>query len=228
VKAEPDAPLTETERAFIDKQSMYPSLHQGLLSSQAQVFKLTLDRAVPLPMGSGVCSGQRVGNGCLVKGCDFGYNRSRGIIIKASQAKVIGNTITHGWMAAVLVAPEFFYWHEAASSSDVQIEGNSIIGCRCPAIEVVATGGGGKLLPSGAHRNITISRNTIAQSVWPNIHVTSTDGLVIENNRLTPTEPERFVPPLPARLDWGTNPPAAILIESCDQPKVQSSPAKRR
>jgi len=105
VRAEPDAPLTETERAFIEKLQMDASIHQRLLSSQARVFKLTLDRAVPLPMGSGVCSGNRVGNGCLVTDCDFGYNRSRGIIIKASRAKVIANRITHSWMAAVLVAP---------------------------------------------------------------------------------------------------------------------------
>jgi urease beta subunit len=228
VKAEPDAPLTETEWAFIEKSQMDASLHQRLLSSQARVFKLTLDRAVPLPMGSGVCSGNRVGNGCLVTDCDFGFNRSRGIIIKASRAKVIANRISHSWMTAVLVAPEFFWWHEAASSSDVLIEGNGILGCRCPAIEVVAPGANGQPLPSGAHRNITIRRNTIAQSVWPNIRVTSTDGLVILGNRLTPAEPERFVPPLPARWDWGTNPPAAILTESCDQTKVQSSLAKRR
>jgi hypothetical protein len=125
----------------------------------------------------------------------------------------------------VLVTPEFFWWHEAASSSDVLIEGNAIVGCRCPAIEVIAPGANGQPLASGAHRNITIRRNTIAQSVWPNIRVTSTDDLVVQGNRLTPVEPERFVPPLPARWNWGTNPPAAILIESCDQPKVQSSPA---
>lgn len=223
VKAEPDAPLSETERAFIEKLHMDASLHQRLLSTQARVFKLTLDRPVPLPLGSGVCSGNRVGNGCRVEGCDFGYNRSRGILIKASHARVIGNTITHSWMAAVLVAPELFWWHEAASSSDVLIEGNTITGCRCPAIEVAAQGGNGKPLASGAHRDITITGNTIAQSVWPNIRAASTDGLVIRRNRLTPVEPERFVPPLPARWDWGTNLPAPILVESCNHPKVQSA-----
>ena len=228
MKIEPDGPMNGAERAFIQKSPMDASLHQRLLSDQARFFKLTLDRAVSLPIGSGICSGNRVGNGCLVKGCDFGYNRSRGILIKASRAKVIGNTIAHSWMAAVLVTPEFFWWHEAASSSDVLIEGNTIVGCRTPAIEVVAPDANGQPLPSGAHRNITIRRNTIAQSVWPNIRATSTDGLVIQKNRLTPSEPEQFVPPLPARWDWGTNRPAAILIECCDQPKVQSSPAQRR
>ena len=129
-----------------------------------------------------------------MKSYDFGYNRSRGIIIKASRVKVIGNTIIRSWMTAVLVAPEFFWWYETASSSDVLIEGNAIVGCRYPGIEVVATGGNGKPLPSGAHRNITIRGNTIAQSVWPNIRATSTDGLAIQNNRLTPVGPEPFAP----------------------------------
>ncbi len=226
VKIEPDAPLTEAEHAFIAGWNMDASLHRSLLSTQSRVFKVTLDRAVPLPMGSGVCSGNRVGNGCLVKGCDFGYNRSRGIIIKASRAKVIGNTLTHNWMTAVLVAPEFPWWHEAACASDVLIEGSKIVGCRYPAIEVVAVGGNDKPLPSGAHRDITISRNSITQSVWPNIRVTSTDQLVIKKNRLTPADPAQFVPPIPAHWDWGTNPPTPILIESCDHAKVQSWPAR--
>jgi hypothetical protein len=226
VRIELDTPLTDTERAFIACLQMDTSLHQRLLSTQARVFKVALDRAIPLPMGSGVCSGNRVGNGCVVKGCDFGYNRSRGIIIKGSHAQVIGNTITHGWMTAVLVAPEFPWWHEAASGNDVLVEGNKIVGCRAPPIEVTAIGGNGKPLPSGAHRNITISRNTISQSVWPNIRVTSTEGLVIKKNRLTPADPKRFVPPLTTRWDWGTNQPVAILMERCAQPEVQSLTSK--
>ena len=79
---------------------------------------------------TGVCSGRRVRNGFLVKDCDFGHNRSRGILIKASRGQVVGNRISHGWMAAVLVAPEF-WWLEAASSSDVEIRDNVIVGCLC-------------------------------------------------------------------------------------------------
>ena len=227
VKAEPDGPLTDAERAFIVRLQMDASLHERLLSTQACVFRLTLDRAVRLEMGSGVCSGKRVGNGCVVRGCDFGPNRSRGIIIKASQARIVDNKITGAWMTAILVAPEFFWWHEAACSSDVVIENNSITGCRAPAIEAVAMGGDGKPLPGGAHRNITISGNTIAQSVWPNIHATSTDGLVIRNNRVGPADQGEFAPPLPERWNWGTNSPAAMVVELCDRPVVQEMPAAR-
>ena len=221
VKIEPDAPITEAEKEFIRKLSLLDRHKERLLGGQAAFFKLTLDRAVPLAMGSAVCSGKRVGNDFLVKDCDFGHNRSRGILIKASRGQVIGNKISHGWMAAVLVAPEF-WWMEAASSSDVEIRNNVIVGCRRPAIEIIAPGGNGKPLPSGAHRNIVIAGNTITESAWPNIYVTSTERLVITGNRLTTAAPREFVPPLARPWTWGTNAPSSIVAELCERAIVES------
>lgn len=223
VKVEPDAPVTEPEKEFIRKLSLLDRHKERLLGGQAAFFKLTLDRAVPLAMGSAVCSGNRVGNGFLVKDCDFGHNRSRGILIKGSRGKVIGNKISHGWMAAVLVAPEF-WWMEAASSSDVEIRDNVIVGCRRPAIEIIAPGGNGKPLPSGAHRNIVIAGNKIAESAWPNIHATSTERLAIQGNHLTPAAPRAFVPPLARPWTWGTNIPSPIVTELCEGAVVESPP----
>lgn len=181
VRAEPDAPITETEKDFVRRLRMHEEHRQRLLAGDAKFFTLTLDREVPLPEGSAVCSGNRVGNGFAVKDCDFGYNRSRGILIKASRGEVAGNRITHGWMAAVLVSPEF-WWFEAASASDVVIRDNIITGCRRTAIEVVAPGGDGRPLPAGAHRNITITGNRVTGSPWPALRVTSTAGLRIRDN----------------------------------------------
>jgi hypothetical protein len=213
-KIEPDAPLSDTEKAFFQKVDLHPDMKHRLVTGQAACYKVTLDRPVELPRGSAVCSGNRVGNGFVVKDCDFGYNRSRGILIKASRGQVIGNKIAHGWMAAVLVSPEY-WWSEAASSSDVVISGNVISGCRRAAIEIVAPGGDGHPLPAGAHRNISIVGNTIAASAWPNIFVTSTEGLIVKDNRLTPAEPKTFVPPLAWRWDWKQAAPAAIVTEQC-------------
>ena len=156
-----------------------------------------------------------------MKGCDFGYNRSRGILIKASRGEVSGNTISHGWMAAVLVTPEF-WWFESASSSDVVIRDNKITGCRRPAVEIIAPGGNGKPLPGGAHRNISILDNTFTQSVWPNIHVTSTEGLVIRGNRLTP-EPPAFTPPVARAWNWKDATPSAIVLDLCEEADVQAA-----
>jgi hypothetical protein len=220
MKVDPDVPLNDAEKTFFKKINILPDNKLRLLADQSHSFKVTLDRDVTLPMGSAICSGNRCGNDFVVKGCDFGYNRSRGILIKASRGQVVGNKITHGWMAAVLVAPEY-WWSESASSSDVVIEGNVITGCRRAAIEIIAPGGNGKPLPAGAHHNISIVGNTISASAWPNIFVTSTVGLVIKNNRVTAAEPATFVPPLAWRWEWKSAKPEVIATEQCSQATVQ-------
>lgn len=215
VGIQPDAGISDEEKAFIRKISLNESNKQRLLEGHAKFFKVTLDREVPLPMGSAVCSAGRVGNGFAVKVCDFGYNRSRGILIKASHGEVSGNKISHGWMAAMLIAPEF-WWFEAASSSDLVIKDNIIDGCRRPSIEVIALDGNGRPLPSGAHRDIRITGNRIAHSEWPNIRVTSTNKLVISGNQLTTTDPEKFVPPLVHPWNWGSMKPQPMITELCE------------
>lgn len=198
---EPATPITEAEQAFVLKQRLDEGLRKHLVSGRAKVYTLTLDRGVAVAMGSLVCSGRRMGNGFLVKDCDFGYNRSRGILIKASRGGVIGNRITRSWMSAVLISPEF-WWFEAASSSDIDIRNNRIDGCKGCAIAVEAHGGNGRVLPAGAHRNISICDNQITGSALPCMRVTSTAGLVIRGNTLTP-----------ARSDAKEDP---VRLEQCE------------
>ena len=220
---EPDGPVTEAELAFLKKLSLNPHNKERYLLGQAKFYKLTLDRPVPLAMGAMVCAANRVGNGFQVSGCDFGFNRSRGILIKASHGQVTGNKLTHCWMAAVLVSPEY-WWSESASSCDVVVRDNEIIGCRQPAIKVMAPGGNGKPLPSGTHRDIAILGNSLLGCPWPNILVTSTAGLIIKGNRLTAADPQSLAPPLAQPWLWGTNAPAAVVLENCEHPQLQTLP----
>ena len=216
----PDAPLNDVERQFIQGLRIHEGNRQAMLNGSSKCYRLTLDRPVELAMGSLVCSSNSVGNGFAVRDCDFGHNRSRGILIKASRGEVTGNTITAGWMAAVLVSPEF-WWFESASSSDLRIERNRIVGCRRGAIEVVAPGGNGAPLAAGAHRDIRISDNAFVDCVWPNIRVTSTDNLVIQGNQLTPTDPSQFTPPLTDRWNWGGGKPTPLIVEQCGKVDAQ-------
>jgi hypothetical protein len=212
---EPDAGLDAAERESITRLWIRDRIREQLVEETSRVFTITLDRPVTLPPGSVVCSGNRVGNGFAVTGCDFGFNRSRGILIKASRGIVADNTIRHGWMAAVLVAPEY-WWLEAASASDVVIRDNRIEGCRRPAIEVVALGGDGRPLPAGAHRRITIERNRIRDSAWPNLLIGSTTGLTLRDNETTGADPMDFTPPLAHRWNWKDRAPGPIVTEACE------------
>ena len=188
------------ESAFIKAQYMNAGARESFASLSARCWVLTLDREVALPRGSAVASTQHTGNGFLVKDCDFGFNRSRGILIKGSRGQVVGNRITGSWMAAVLLAPEW-WWMESGSSSEVVIRDNVISDCREAAIKVVAVGGNGATAPAGAHRDITIRNNRITRSPLPCIEVTSTTGLVLGGNKYPATPvPASGAPVSPLKL----------------------------
>jgi hypothetical protein len=136
-------------------------------------------------MGSVIGSMNHMGNGFLVQDCDFGMNRSRGILIKASNGKIIGNKTTSNWGHGIQIAPEW-WWLESGSSNDVEIRDNIIKDCRDIAIIIEARAGNGQRAPAGAHNRISLTNNSITDSPLPNVVVTSTKGLIIAGNKCVP------------------------------------------
>jgi hypothetical protein len=204
---QPDpTPITEEEKNLIQKLGLNENIRTWLLTGKAQFYTLTLDREIEVPAGSAVCCPLRVGNGFAVKDCDFGRNRSRGVLIKASNGEVSGNRITNSRMAAVLVSPEF-WWMEAGMSSDVVVRDNVIKGCLQTPIQIHAHGGNREILPAGALRNISILNNRFEDCVWPLVHVTSTSNLKIEGN---------LFPELPPAKTDGAELPQAVVLENCE------------
>jgi hypothetical protein len=177
-----DGKIRTEEREFLARQHMNESLRtaHGALND---AFTITLDREVDVAMGGVICSANRIGNGFAVRGCQFGYNRSRGILIKASHGEVRDNHMEGCRMHGILVAPEY-WWLEAGSSSDLQIAGNTITDCQGVGIWIQAQAGDGRVAPPGAHQDITITGNTVQGGSAPGILVTSTRGLRLEDNRL--------------------------------------------
>lgn len=208
VDMQPDpVPITEEEKTVLRKQHLDATIRNHLLEGKAAFYTLTLDREISLAPGSALCCPQRLGNGFVVKDCDFGPNRSRGILIKASDGEISGNRIHDSWMAAILLSPEF-WWMEAGISSNVVIRNNSIKGCRETPIEIRARSGNRRLLPADAHRNISLLGNRFEDCAWPLIHVTSTTGLTMEGNVLPASPPSRFA----GNKDTPADP---VLLENC-------------
>ncbi|GAT33053.1 right handed beta helix region [Terrimicrobium sacchariphilum] len=173
--------VTDEERSFIKAQRMDKGQQGKLVAPGARAALLVLDRSVTIPVGSVVASQKRVGNGFLVQGCDFGFNRSRGILIKASNGRIVNNRITSTWGPSILVSPEW-WWLEAGSSCNLEIRGNTIKDSLNTAIEITAHSGAGEIAPAGLHRNIAIMDNVFEGCRLPCVKVTSTAGLRIEGN----------------------------------------------
>jgi hypothetical protein len=169
------------EIRFLAAQHMDEGIKTGLSQPTSRAYAITLDREIELPMGSVIASLNHTGNGFRVEGCDFGFNRSRGILIKGSHGRVSGNRLNGNWGPAILVSPEW-WWLESGSSNDVGIDGNTISDCRDTSILVTANGGSGRRAPAGAHNRIAITGNRINQSPFPAIVVSSTRGLTIADN----------------------------------------------
>ncbi|MEI7908401.1 MAG: right-handed parallel beta-helix repeat-containing protein [Verrucomicrobiota bacterium] len=191
VSVEAAGPIRDDERAFLAKQNLDAGLKSG--RGLGSAFNILLDRDVDIPQGGVLCAANRNGNGFAVKGCEFGCNRSRGILIKASNGEITGNRIDGAWMSAILVAPEY-WWLESGSSSGLRITGNTITACRGIPICVEALAGDGAIAPAGAHRNIIITGNTVKDCAMPGILVTSTAGLKIANNALDLSKDKPRIP----------------------------------
>ncbi len=174
------------ELTFLSRQRMNDYFKGG---GSRQIYEVEIDRPIDLPMGSVICSTNRIGNGFKVIGCDFGYNRSRGILIKASNGIISGNKLSGCWEEAIKVSPEY-WWLEAGSSNDLTIANNTISDCLGKGITVYSHAGNGEIARAGAHNNIVIKGNKISRTAGTDIWVTSTKGLVILDNELAGDNPE--------------------------------------
>jgi hypothetical protein len=174
-------PLNMDEVVFLNIQKFLQE--SGKTKNASNVFIIEIDKAVDLPLGSLIASANRLGNGFEVINCIAGPNRSRGILVKASNGVVANNKCIDNWGIAIKSSPEY-QWLEAGSSNNLKIVNNEIRGCHDPAIAVHALGGNGETASLGAHYNITISDNKVSGSLNPAFVVTSTTGLIFMNNKV--------------------------------------------
>jgi hypothetical protein len=169
------------ERLFLAAQKFLRE--SGKTKDAEHVFIIEIDQTINLPMGSVIASANRLGNGVEIADCIAGPNRSRGIIVKASNGRIVNNRCISNWGMGIKISPEN-QWLEAGSSNNLIITNNIIENCQDAAIAVYAIGGNGKIASIGAHNNITISNNTVIHSLNPAFAITSTDGLIFMNNKI--------------------------------------------
>lgn len=148
-------------------------------------------------VGDVLYSDDRIGNGFKVINNYVGHNRSRGILIKAGDGVIQGNTIVRTTGSAIALAPEF-YWMEAGLSKNVDISNNTIETCmygesepwafQAAALTVVCQSPKGPLGEVGAFHNIRIHRNTIKDCPKPCVFLNGIDGGSYYQNTIIPAD----------------------------------------
>lgn len=169
----PDGAIAPDEKALLEN---LPILGQ-VRSLLRQRFILELDRDVVLAPGGVVCSRNRVGSGLEIRGCSFGFNRSRGILVRAGDGVVAGNRIERSGMQGILIAPGY-HWLEAGYVKNLRIEDNEIVDCGQEAIAIRGMGKG------HGHRDIDLVGNRIVTSREPAVVISGARNVRIAGNTL--------------------------------------------
>lgn len=140
-------------------------------------------------------SKNRSGTGFKVLNNQLGHNRSRGIIIKASNGIISGNTVVGSAMSGILLSPEF-YWMEGGCPSNIEISNNTIRNCmyyssmngssQPAALVVVSSPPQGGFADAGSLSNYSIHNNVIEGCPRPCVVLTSIDGVKYYDNTITP------------------------------------------
>jgi len=219
----PDATITQIQTGRALNAQEINFLQTQTFSGQADntytasnVYSITIDRSIDLPLGSLINSATRSGNGFEVRNCIAGPNRSRGILVKASNGIITGNTCVGNWGQAIKCSPEYS-WLEAGSGNNLVISNNVISGCHDVAIAVYANGGNGSTSPIGAHNNIQIIGNQISGSSNPNIAVTSTSNLCMMDNTISSPNNDLLLPWYENTFGSNEDPNRTIYLENVSE-----------
>ena len=171
----------------IAKMKFNDGTKKNLMKPENKTVKLTVDKEVKFKLGTVVADKNRMGSGFLVKNSNFSFNRSRGILIKASKGQVIKNTMEGNWMSAILISPEV-WWLESGCSDSLEVIANKIVdnGGKY-AIRITGEGFKGGVPVAGFHKNINVTNNQLTNCYLPAIYIASTkNGSVLMNNIITP------------------------------------------
>lgn len=164
---------TADDLAGIERLRLLPSIRNLLKDA----YRVELDRPVDLVEGSVIGSLNRMGNGFAILNSEFGNNRSRGILVKASDGVIANNTIVNCHLQGIKISPEYL-WLESGTSHHVRVEGNEIIDSKAESILI------DNISSAAIHENIDIVNNRIRSDSYPLIRIRGLDGGRVQRNDL--------------------------------------------
>ncbi len=168
-------------------------------------FNLTLDKAIAAASFDGlIADPSRCGAGYKLLNNTVRNNRARGIIVKADNGDIEGNTIDGSTLCGILVTEEI-YFAEADFSHNVTIRNNVI---RNTSSQTGFYGGGIALSGDGGmgHQTILLDGNLLDDIRGCSIQVQRANGVTVTNNLIQNTDqaPGRTAPDSQAVI-WLSN-----------------------
>lgn len=156
-------------------------------------FLVTLDSPIDVGTGDLLASPDRTGGGFVVRNTTIENHPGRGIHVKASDGLIENNTIDGSSGVGIAVTSEPLGWAEGSFGENVDIFNNVITntGGQYPKtasnqVAAISVTTDDEWIGRD-HRYINIVGNTVSHAVGPNLIVTHTDGVTIQNNQFFDT-----------------------------------------
>jgi hypothetical protein len=202
--------------------------------------ELKLDRVLPAKFDFLVGNPNALGSGYVLRNNIVRNHRARGMLLKADDGLIEGNTVDGSSMGGIVVTPEF-WWMEAGYSRNLILRGNTIrrtsyypqqaagllIGALAPERHKEVEPGfalqpGGSqpgveradnIAPGRGHQHILIEDNTFEEIDEVNILVTSAKDVTIRHNSFVrPFQREK----LDGDRTFGADPGTLLWFSQCE------------
>jgi len=156
---------------------------------------LTLSDPVPSGVGDRITNLSRTGSGFEIIDSNISNSRARGLVLKASDGLVSGNTITDFGTAGILVSSEATFFAEAGFTDSLVIDNNIISQVGFTASNPLQNRAGGIIISADVddttrgHRDIQITNNQLHQVSGINLTITNAEDVDVIGNQFTEAQP---------------------------------------
>jgi hypothetical protein len=193
-------------------------------NTQGPYFEVTLDHALPAEFDDLVSNPAAEGSGYILRQNTIRNHRARGMLLKADNGLVEGNTIDGSTMGGIVLSPEF-WWNEASYSHDVIIRNNTIRHVAYAPDQLgsvlIATTENAPVAGCG-HRRILIEGNRFVELNGVNLLITSACDVTVRKNRFI--QPQHQAAESAGR-SWGEHPDALVFVTEARQVRFEGNTA---
>ena len=147
-------------------------------------FEIALDHALTADFDYVASNPAAIGSGYVLRNNTIRNHRARGMLLKAENGLIEGNTIDGSTMSGIVLTPEF-WWNEASYSRNITIRNNTVrhvaYAPEQPGAVVIATTEGQPVAGCG-HQHILVEDNRFENLDGVNLLISSACDVIVRRN----------------------------------------------
>jgi hypothetical protein len=186
--------------------------------------EVTLDHTLPAGFDDLVSNPAAEGSGYVLRQNTIRNHRARGMLLKADNGLVEGNTIDGSTMGGIVLSPEF-WWNEASYSRNVMVRNNTIRHVAYAPYQLgavlIATTENAPTAGCG-HRRIVLEGNRFVDLNGVNLLITSACDVTVRRNRFIHTQHQAAEA---GGRTWGERPDVLIFVTEAQQVRFEGNTA---